>query len=63
VTLVADGLGARMPALELPPRGIYVILCRNCAEVGGGEHYHRACQGRGRRWVEQARELPREPER
>ena len=42
-------------------RDIYVILRRNCAELGGDERYQRACQGCGRRWVEQAREMPTPP--
>jgi hypothetical protein len=42
---------------------IWLVFCRNCAEVGGGEHYHGECEACGQRWVEQTREVPAEPSR
>ena len=34
---------------------IRVHFCRGCAEVYGGEHFHRLCNC-GHQWVEQGRE-------
>jgi predicted amidophosphoribosyltransferase len=41
---------------------IWVIFCRGCLQVAGGEHFHRRCERCDNRWIEQATERGRDTE-